>query len=58
MESVWSRFTNELCSSPELVKRPVVLLFQDSESLLPCKRSLESVDSSHEVVLRLVEDLL
>ena len=58
MESVWSWFTNELCSSPELVKRPIVLLLQDSESLLPCERPLEPVDSSHEVVLRLVENLL
>jgi hypothetical protein len=58
VETVWTRLTDELCGSPELIIRPVVLLLEESQLLLPGESSLEAICSPHEVVLRLVEDRL
>lgn len=58
METVWTRLADELCGGTELIVRPVVLLFEKSQLLLPGEGSLEAVYSPHEVVLRLVEDWL
>jgi len=58
MKTVWTRFANKVCSSLELVCGPVVLLLQVPKPLLPCKSPLKPIYPAHEVVLRLVKDLL
>jgi hypothetical protein len=58
VETVGAGLADKLSGSAELVVVPVVLLLQDAQPLLAGKGPLEAVGAAHEVVLRLVEDLL
>jgi hypothetical protein len=58
VETVGAGLADKLSGSAELVVVPVVLPLQDAQPLLAGKGPLEAVGAAHEVVLRLVEDLL
>jgi hypothetical protein len=58
MQTIWSRFTNQLIGGMELLHGPLVLLSQLLQALGLGQRSLKTLNATEGVVLGLVEDLL